>query len=285
MLADLYLQADSYLPALETIQRLLESPEARGLSASRRAAFEAKAIACRLAQGDAMAALAQCRDVLARESTIDSLPVRVPACISELRMRCSGSPVYDECQERAERALTLAEDAGDLGLQAGALAHLGHVAAAARRSGPRRVSYDRGSPCTAASGTKRRARTCATIWGLIHKNLCEWDTSAAHLRGALEIYRKLGRLGDIGITLLNLGVVHQKQGDWERALESYREAEHAFLQVGDPLASRRVRDRNGERGTPAAQPFRGREPPAGRPRTQPLVRRAARRGSGARIPG
>ena len=38
MLADLYLQADSYVPALETIQRLLELPDARALSATRRAA-------------------------------------------------------------------------------------------------------------------------------------------------------------------------------------------------------------------------------------------------------
>src|SRR4051812_47378164 len=76
MLADLYLQADSHLPALETIERLLGLPEARALSPARRAALETKAISCRLAAGDTMAALAQCREVLVNEAAIDSLPVR-----------------------------------------------------------------------------------------------------------------------------------------------------------------------------------------------------------------
>ena len=55
MLADLYLQADSYLPALETIQRLLRLPQARSLSAARRAALELKAVSCRISQGDCAA--------------------------------------------------------------------------------------------------------------------------------------------------------------------------------------------------------------------------------------
>jgi hypothetical protein len=61
LLADLYLQADSHLPALETIQRLLDSPGARTLSAARRAAIESKAVGCRLARGECRAALAHCR--------------------------------------------------------------------------------------------------------------------------------------------------------------------------------------------------------------------------------
>ena len=44
MLADLYVQADSHVPALETIRRLLDLPQARSLSPSRRGALEAKAM-------------------------------------------------------------------------------------------------------------------------------------------------------------------------------------------------------------------------------------------------
>ena len=59
LLADLYLQADSYQPARQTIERLLARPEARELSADRRAGLESKAVACRLRQGDAQGALAR----------------------------------------------------------------------------------------------------------------------------------------------------------------------------------------------------------------------------------
>jgi len=239
MLADLYLQADSYLPALETIQRLLESPEARGLSASRRAAFEAKAIACRLAQGDAMAALAQCRDVLARESTIDSLAVRarLHLCTVEALFRLAR---YDECQERAERAMSLAEAAGDLSLQAAALAEFGRIAYRLGELDRARDFYEQAFALRRRIGDEAACASIRNNLGLIHKNLCEWDTAAAHLKGALEIYRKLGRLGDTGGSLINLGIVHQKQGDWDRALECYREAEHVYLQVGDALNLARV---------------------------------------------
>ena len=40
MLADLYVQADSHLPALETIDRLLSLPAARDLSAAHRVSLE-----------------------------------------------------------------------------------------------------------------------------------------------------------------------------------------------------------------------------------------------------
>ena len=40
MLADLYVQADSHMPALETIDRLLSLPAARDLSVARRASLE-----------------------------------------------------------------------------------------------------------------------------------------------------------------------------------------------------------------------------------------------------
>ena len=60
MLADLYMQADSYRPALETIDRLLSLTAARSLSPTRRAALESKAVECRLAQSDCHAAIARC---------------------------------------------------------------------------------------------------------------------------------------------------------------------------------------------------------------------------------
>jgi len=239
MLADLYLQADSHLPALETIERLLALPEARSLSSSRRAALEAKAIACRLAAGDTMAALAQCREVLVNEAAIDSLPVR-----ARLHLRTSDALYrlarYEEALVHAARMLELAERAGDVSLQAWALTEQGRIA---QRTGELAVARDQYEQALALHRRVGDEAACAMLrnnLGNIHKNLCEWDTAAAHLTGALEIFRRLGRLAESGLPLLNLGIVFQKQGDWERALEHYRDADQVYRQVGDPLALTRT---------------------------------------------
>jgi tetratricopeptide (TPR) repeat protein len=126
MLADLYIQADSHLPALETIDRLLSLPAARTLSATRRAALESKAISCRIAQGQVQAALAQVREVLQRESTIESPQVR-----SRLHLQCSAALFQlgrlAESRESASRALALADACGDLALSAQAINYQGRT--------------------------------------------------------------------------------------------------------------------------------------------------------------
>jgi transcriptional regulator with AAA-type ATPase domain/Tfp pilus assembly protein PilF len=239
MLADLYLQADNYLPALEVIQRLLTSPEAREISFERRAALESKAIACRLAHGDASAALAQCRELLAREREIGSPSIRV-----RLHVQAAGAlshlARYEDAQASADRALALADACGDPGLQASALAESGRVAYRLGDLLRARDQYEQAFALYRRAGNEAQCAAMRNNLGLIHKNLCEWDAAVAHLRGALEIHRRLGRLTDSGNPLLNLGIVYQKQGDWARAIEHYQEAERVFLQVSDPAALARV---------------------------------------------
>ena len=128
MLADLYLQADSYLPALEVIQRLLASAEVQALSADRRAAFESKAIACRLAQGDAAAALAQCRETLAREGELDSALVRARLHLQTASALCRLARITRKPRPAADRALELADEGGDLALSGAARSPCGPVA-------------------------------------------------------------------------------------------------------------------------------------------------------------
>src|SRR5947207_11481148 len=103
MLADLYLEADSYVPALATIERLLALPEARGLSAVRRSVLQSKAISCRIAQGDCQGALAHAREVLNEESEIGN-----PAVLSRLHLHCSEAQFrlsrLEPCRQSAERA-------------------------------------------------------------------------------------------------------------------------------------------------------------------------------------
>src|SRR5262245_7508564 len=184
MLADLYLQADSYVPALETIERLLSLPGARSLSPARRAALEMKAVACRLGQGDCQAALAHCRDLLRDETRIDSIPVR-----ARLHKLCAdalfGLGRIADGREHSERVLRLADESSDLSLSAEALNQLG---SAAYRDGdlPRaRDSYEQALVLFRRLGNESEAAGVRNNLGLIHKNLCEWEAAVAHLSAAL----------------------------------------------------------------------------------------------------
>ncbi len=239
LLADLYLHADSYVPALETIEQLLQRPGARRLSADRRASLELKAVSCRLARGDSPAALSQCRELLLAEADIESTAVR-----STLHLKCSQALLnlarYDEARERGRRALSLADGAGEMILSAHAVNQLGRIAYREGDLLQARDLYEQALALYRRFGDEHHAAWVRNNLGLIHKTLCEWDAAAAQLRSALEVYRRLGRFAETGSPLLNLGIVYHKAGEWDRALEHYREAEHVFLQVGDHGRATRV---------------------------------------------
>ncbi|TMQ72011.1 MAG: tetratricopeptide repeat protein [Candidatus Eisenbacteria bacterium] len=239
LLADLYIQADTYTPALETIQRLLTLPGAHALSASRRAALELKAVACRLAQGDSLGALGQCRELLVRESDIDSGAVR-----AALHLRCADALQrlgrLADARAHGGRALRAADEAGDLGVSARSLHMLGVIAYRLGELSNARDLYEQALALYRRVGEEASAARLRNDLGLIHKNLCEWDAASAHFRAALESLRGMGRYAETGLPLLNLGIVHQKCGEWPQALEHYREAERVFRQVADPLGLARV---------------------------------------------
>ena len=239
LLADLYLQADSHTPALEVIQQLLSLPEAAALSATRRATLELKAVACRLAQGDALGALAQCRELLVNEGQLEAGGVR-----ATLHLRCAEALQrlgrLADAREHAARALRAADETGDLLHSALSLHQLGIVAYRLGELQNARDLYEQALALYRRLGEDRSAARLRNSLGLIHKNLCEWDLAIAHQQAALDIFRGLGRYADTADPLLNLGVVYQKSGEWQRSLDHYREAERVFRQVADPLGMART---------------------------------------------
>jgi DNA-binding NtrC family response regulator/predicted negative regulator of RcsB-dependent stress response len=234
MLADLYMQADSYVPALETIERLLGVPEARTLSATRRAALESKGIACRLAQGDCINAIAHCREALR-----DEFRIEVPGIRARLHLHCAdalfrlGRP--EDSRREAQIGLAIADESGELSLAALALNMLGKAVYRAGDLDMARDYYEQALALYRRLGDEANTAHLRNNLGLIHKNLCEWGRAITHLTAALKIHRKHGRYGESGHPLLNLGIVHQKSGDWEQALASYAQAEEVYRRVGDRL--------------------------------------------------
>ena len=121
--------------------------------------------------------------------------------------------------------------------------------------------------------------------GLIHKNLCEWDAAVTHSRGALEIWSGMGRSPAAPDPLINLGIVHQKSGDWALAAERYAQAEQVFLQVGDPLRLAAVAIGLGNVARLQRRFADSETHLLDGARARARLRRGARGGAGARVPG
>jgi DNA-binding NtrC family response regulator/Tfp pilus assembly protein PilF len=234
MLADLYIQADSHLPALETIDRLLSLPAARTLSRARRAALESKAVSCRIAQGQCQAALAQCRELLQRESEIES-----PSLRARLHLQAAAALFQlgrlVESRESAQRGLEIADECGDLALSAQAINYQGRTLYREGDLAGARDHYEHALALYKRVGDLANTAHLRNNLGLVHKNLCEWEAAIAHFRAALDLHRDAGRFGEAGNPLLHLGIVYQKSGEWARADEYYTEAQRVFSQVGDQL--------------------------------------------------
>ena len=234
MLADLYLQADHYAPALEIIERVLTRPEVRALPVERRAGLRSKCITCRLLQGDPQRALAQAREVLSEEAQIASATLRC-----RLHLQC-GDALFrlgriDEGLDAARRALELADTSGDLVQSASALNLLGRLTYRRGDLAEARDFYEQALALYRRVGDRSGAGHVRNNLGLIHKNLCEWEAAASHLRQALEIHRGSGHFAETLAPLINLGIVYQKSGDWKLAGEHFAQAQQVAAQVGDEL--------------------------------------------------
>jgi DNA-binding NtrC family response regulator len=233
MLADLYMQSDSYLPALETIDRLLSLPASRRLTPERRLALESKAVACRLARGEAQSAVAHARELL-RE-----VPAAAEGLRAGLMLQCAQGEFrlgrIEEAATTAGRALEVADRLADQPKAAAALTILGITA---YRRGDLMIARDYAEQ---ALGLYRRlgdevhAAGARNNIGLIHKQLCEWDSALACFRSVLETRQRLGLYAETVIPLMNMGIVHQKMGEWAAAEEHYRACESVVLQVGNDI--------------------------------------------------
>ena len=238
MLADLYMQSDSYLPALETIDRLLSLPASRRLKPERRMALEAKAVACRLARGEAQSAVAQARELL-REAPAEAESLRVGLLLDCARGEFDLGRI-DEAGATAGRALEMADRLGDQSKSASALMILG---VSAYRKGDLLIARDYAEQALGLFrrlGDEANAASARNNIGLIHKQLCEWDSAIACFRSVLETRQKLGLYAMSVTTLTNLAIVYQKMGDWPAADEHYRAAESVVVEVSNDLLLSRI---------------------------------------------
>ncbi len=231
-LAELYLRADSYVPALETLEKLLERPELRDRSDARRLAIELKAVECLRRQGR-FGDAAERAERVQKDAGADTLP--------EIRVRLSLERVdaltklsrYEEAKSVARSVLHTVREIGDRELLAGALFRAGILWKRLGDWMQSRELLEEARGLYTSLGLEPQIADVENALGILHKNLCEWAVATHYLRNALSRDRRLGRFAQVAIRLQNLGIVHLKSGDWTRAHEAFVEARKIFRQVGN----------------------------------------------------
>src|SRR6185503_11000032 len=153
-------------------------PESRTLSPERRMALESKVVSCRMAQGDCQTALAHARELLR------SVPKDSPAVAGRLHV-ASAEALFrlgriQACERESAAALELAERCGDLGLAANALNLSGRAAYRSGEMAKAQDAYEQALALYRRVGDEASTAHVRNNLGLIHKNLCEWETAAAH---------------------------------------------------------------------------------------------------------
>jgi DNA-binding NtrC family response regulator/Tfp pilus assembly protein PilF len=231
-LAELYLRADSYVPALETLESLLARPELAGRDDPRRLAIEVKTVECLRRQGRFGDAAERAGRALA-----DAGPEGAP----EIRVRLGLERVdalthlsrYEEAKVLARAALQVVRQIGDRELLASALTRSGNLWMRLGDWARSRELLEEARGLYATLGLEAQMAHVENSLGILHKNLCEWAVATHYLRDALARERRLGRFAQVAVRLQNLGLVHLKSGDWTKAQEACLEARKIFRQVGN----------------------------------------------------
>jgi DNA-binding NtrC family response regulator/tetratricopeptide (TPR) repeat protein len=231
-LADLYFQSDHYEPALETLEALLESPEAAALSPARKLALELKRSATLRRQGrftEAWDRLGRCvegDDAELPRATRAALAIEGAVLLCHLAR-------YDEALEVAHRAQAHADAAGDRALAARAAGQAGFVHLRRGDMLLARESYEEALALFRRLGDDTNVAWARHNLGIVCKNLCEWDTARAHFAEAIAIHRRLGQYGQLGMRLHNLAVLQIKSGAWAAARIALEESGSTFAKVGN----------------------------------------------------
>jgi DNA-binding NtrC family response regulator len=231
-LADLYLQSDSYEPALETLESILESPEAAELSPARRLALELKQSAILRRQGRFQDAWERLERAGRIETSDLPRELRAAHAIEGAILLCHLAR-YDEALEVAHRAVGHAEVSGDRALAARAAGQVGFVHLRRGDMLLARESYEEALSLFRRLGDDTNVAWARHNLGIICKNLCEWDAARGHFTEAIAIHRRLGQYGQLGMRLHNLAVLQIKSGSWDAARAALQESGATFAQVGN----------------------------------------------------
>ena len=240
-LAEIFLRADSYLPALQNLDECIHAAERLGLAESRIATLELKAAQVLIDKADAPEALrylARARGRVASETH--------PEMVARLQLQSARALIelsqYEEGLRTCERAHTYFRDRGLTG-------PLAHTYNCFGRIYFRLGDLDRAKEFYEASLHLFRwdlndddgvIRTHNNL-GVLYRHLSDWRQATWHMLRSMEIATRLGNFAYLAVTCANLGIVHLKAGSWDEAREHFERALTSYVQIGRDAGVARMR--------------------------------------------
>jgi two-component system nitrogen regulation response regulator NtrX len=240
-LAEIFLRADSYLPALQNLEECIHSAERLGLDPSRIATLELKAAQVLIERGDAPGALKHLARARARAvaGTNPELMARLQLLSARALIELSQ---YEEALGACERAHAYFKDHN-------LMAPLAHSYNCFGRIHFRLGDLDRAKEFYEAGlhlfrwdlNDEEGVIRAHNNLGVLYRHLSDWRQATWHLLRSMEISTRLGNFAFIAVSCANLGIVHLKAGSWDEAAEHFDRALNSYVQIGREAGVARMR--------------------------------------------
>jgi two-component system, NtrC family, nitrogen regulation response regulator NtrX len=240
-LAEIFLRADSYLPALQNLEECIRSAESLGLGNARIATLEMKAAQTLIEKGDSTAALrylARARGRVAGK-TEPELTARI--ALQSARALIERSE-YDEAFRACEQAHTYFKERG-------LLAPLAHSYNCFGRIHFRLGNLDQAKEYYEAAlhlfrwdlNDEEGVVRAHNNLGILYRHLSDWRQASWHLLRSMELATRLGNFAYIAVSCANLGIVYLKAGSWDEARAHFDRALQSYVQIGRESGIARTR--------------------------------------------
>ena len=240
-LAEIFLRADSYLPALQNLEECLQAAQHLGLDSERIAALEIKAAQVLIEKGDAASALRHLARARARTVAEASPELMARIHLQNARAFIELSQ-YEEALSTCERAFTIFK-------QRNLLAPLAHTYNCYGRIYYRLGELDRGKEYYEAAlhlfrwdlNDDEGVIRAHNNLGVLYRHLSDWRQATWHLLRSMELSQRLGSFAHLAVSSANLGIVHLKAGTWDEAQEHFDRALKSYVQIGRDAGAARMR--------------------------------------------
>jgi len=240
-LAEIFLRADSYLPALQNLDDCIQSAERLGLAAARIAALEIKAAQVLIEKGDAAAALRHLARARARTVAEPNPELMARIFLQSARALIELSQ-YEEALSTCERAFAIFKERN-------LLAPLAHTYNCFGRVYYRLGELDRAKEYYEAAlhlfrwdlNDDEGVIRAHNNLGVLYRHLSDWRQATWHLLRSMELSQRLGNFAHLAVSNSNLGNVHLKAGTWDEAREYYDRALTSYVQIGRDAGVARMR--------------------------------------------
>ncbi len=240
-LAEIFLRADGYLPALQNLEECIQAAERLGLEADRIAALELKAAQTLIEKGDAPGALKHLARARARVAA-DSHPelnARLQLLSARALIELSQ---YEEALRTCERAHGYFKDHNLMSPLAHAYNCFGRIHFRLGDLDQAKEFYDAALhlfrwDLNDEEGVIRAHNNL----GVLYRHLSDWRQATWHLLRSMELSTRLGNFAYIAVSCANLGIVHLKSGSWDEAIEHFDRALNSYVQIGKEAGVARMR--------------------------------------------